>query len=785
MKPFLTITILLFFGHTGFSQTDPNPELIERLETFNKLYGYVKYFHPSDEAAALDWDAFSIYGVEQILKHPEKEFKTLLEELFLPVAPTLQLYHSGEEVKKHQFKLPDSVNNPDTIRWQHIGNGNFNTALTYKSLRTGRPREYFPVGYLGTKYLIDFPNVAVKEGDEFKIRYNAYNETDQFDFETNIDVCFFDKETGEYECTDKGGVYSTSFGSYSEIAVARKNFDGLALQVAPSGWGIFRIGGGMSLYKKEKGEWGRALEKVEWKDSTTVENSVKLVDKNDEFVFHQASFEHVKTLKVYTKMLKLESVKYQKPDSILFKPVKEIGDTWDTNIGSDLYLNLPLVLLGDDDTTFPIADQKNHLRLVQQIENKQYHKKASGDDLAVRIANVINSWNVIHHFYPYFDVLDVNWYEVAKTSIVRSFIDQDKYDHTFTLEWMLAHLEDAHIYVDDNFKNSRRYYPPFHVGYFNGKYLITAISEEADENIKVGDELVSINKVPIDELVLFEQQYVSAKVLNVLKKRALKRVIGTQSIWEKFEYTLKSQNDQQYVVDNKLKISSYRYYKLGNQMKDQRQKFVEIDKNFYYLNLYLVSFEEFYELANKLSTADKLIIDMRGYPDNHNGNIRKILGHFTKDKIEEMWMFTPKIAYPDRKNYMTDLREKGWEINPQEPYIGADIYYLINGDAQSYSESISGFFDATDRVTMIGTPTAGANGNVIYFNMPGGYTFRFTGMRVLKQNGERLHGIGFLPDVEVVPTAKGLSEGRDEVLEKAIELASANASTSDARKKKE
>lgn len=54
-----------------------------------------------------------------------------------------------------------------------------------------------------------------------------------------------------------------------------------------------------------------------------------------------------------------------------------------------------------------------------------------------------------------------------------------------------------------------------------------------------------------------------------------------------------------------------------------------------------------------------------------------------------------------------------------------------------------------------------------------------------KHDDSHLHGIGFLSDVEVRPTIKGIIEGRDEVLEKAIELASANASASDARKKKE
>jgi hypothetical protein len=32
--------------------------IIEQLRAFAKLYGYVRFFHPSDEAAELDWDSF-------------------------------------------------------------------------------------------------------------------------------------------------------------------------------------------------------------------------------------------------------------------------------------------------------------------------------------------------------------------------------------------------------------------------------------------------------------------------------------------------------------------------------------------------------------------------------------------------------------------------------------------------------------------------------------------------------------------------------------------------------
>ena len=41
-------------------------------------------------------------------------------------------------------------------------------------------------------------------------------------------------------------------------------------------------------------------------------------------------------------------------------------------------------------------------------------------------------------------------------------------------------------------------------------------------------------------------------------------------------------------------------------------------------------------------------------------------------------------------------------------------------------------------------------------------------MKVVKHDGSQHHGIGIAPTVPVTPTAKGIAEGRDEVLEKAV-----------------
>jgi C-terminal processing protease CtpA/Prc len=72
---------------------------------------------------------------------------------------------------------------------------------------------------------------------------------------------------------------------------------------------------------------------------------------------------------------------------------------------------------------------------------------------------------------------------------------------------------------------------------------------------------------------------------------------------------------------------------------------------------------------------------------------------------------------------------------------------------------------------LIGSNTAGTNGNVYTATqLPGDYQLLWTRMKVLKHDGSRLHGVGYAPNVPVSPTIRGTAEGRDEVLERAIEL---------------
>jgi C-terminal processing protease CtpA/Prc len=69
---------------------------------------------------------------------------------------------------------------------------------------------------------------------------------------------------------------------------------------------------------------------------------------------------------------------------------------------------------------------------------------------------------------------------------------------------------------------------------------------------------------------------------------------------------------------------------------------------------------------------------------------------------------------------------------------------------------------------VIGSTTAGADGDVSQIPLPGGLNTMISGLGVFYPDQKPTQRIGIVPDIEVKPTIAGIRDGRDEVLEVAI-----------------
>jgi C-terminal processing protease CtpA/Prc len=279
----------------------------------------------------------------------------------------------------------------------------------------------------------------------------------------------------------------------------------------------------------------------------------------------------------------------------------------------------------------------------------------------------------------------------------------------------------------------------------------------ANPNLRKGDVVTQING--IDPKKYFEEAYslISAGTKSSLDYRA-NRVSLAGDRGSILKITV---NDK--TIDLRRTETNYPPSK-------EKPRYRQIEDSIWYLNIDRIEMDTINKLLPALEKCNAIICDARGYPkDNH-----EFITHLMKsDDTTSSWMQIPQIIYPDQEN-ITGYSKHNWMqmMKAKKPYLGdKKVVYIIDGTAISYAESCLGYIEGYKLATIVGQPTAGTNGNINPFELPGGYTIPWTGMKVLKHNGSQHHGIGILPDIYVSKTIQGIKDDRDEFLEKAIEIA--------------
>src|SRR5690625_1393811 len=141
---FLFLFLLLLTSSCGYQTTDRSFSQEEKnLVAFSKMYGFVKYFHPSDEARQMDWNKLAVLGVEAVKKAKNNtELKSALDSVFLPIAPTITISEtrpdSGLFLSEYTESIGQDTTSLKTVTWQHLGVNTEQSSRYYASSRINR-----------------------------------------------------------------------------------------------------------------------------------------------------------------------------------------------------------------------------------------------------------------------------------------------------------------------------------------------------------------------------------------------------------------------------------------------------------------------------------------------------------------------------------------------------------------------------------------------------------------------------------------------------------------------
>ena len=771
MKKIALLLLITFLFINADAQTQ---QQIDNQVAFTKLYGYVRYFHPSDEAAGIDWDKFAVYGISRINNCADKaSLKKALIDLFTPIAPTLKIFDEQEKVTFDGRQLiPASLNGYKTIAWQHVGIG----TTTYKehpfqSARTNRSvfyTKYVQPALRGTSM---FNSIDAKpyQNKQFVLKGKAKLIAGPGfgHFWASVDKT--DKTPGFFDNSFNNLITQSTWKDFEVNGTIDADADLLRFGVLLEGAGDLLVDN-VSLLIKDGDTW-KELYNNNFNTHTaglTAVDPLNSQRKTNSKIYTygvisdpNSSTEKWAEIKSTSKFPQPPPGKWEKHTS-LFKAYPQVGEYIEKNIGSGLKIIMPISLYGNDSNTYPAADQakltalKNNLDLISKND-------LTADSLTTRVADVTITWNVFQHFFPYMDVIKTDWQQDLKDALVNANHDKNATDFHKTLKKFTAKLQDGHTYV--SWSRAKDYfYLPVSWDWAEDKLVITGVMDKSAD-LRRGDVITAINGKDPKTYFNEVEQYISAATPGSLAEKALTQsLMGNQNTTVELTYSGADNRAGKTIL--KRTLTAYTYSK-GIPSADTIKR---INNNITYINIGLASMKAIDKIMPQLQKNKAIICDLRNFPTDNWTTNHFIEYLLIKKDTASHWMQIPQRVYPDQQQIIGSITE-GFDLVPAKPHLNTKIIFIVDASEYSWAESYMSIIAHYKLATFVGQPTGGTNGDVNTFTLPGDYTISFSGLKITQLDGSQHQGVGTKPDIYVNKTIKGIRENRDEFLEKAIEVA--------------
>lgn len=422
------------------------------------------------------------------------------------------------------------------------------------------------------------------------------------------------------------------------------------------------------------------------------------------------------------------------------------------------------------------SNKHYYIAAIPNVSNPQFSNEKSYNsitiktDIGFRLLALYRYWNIIEYYFPYKYLIEDNWNDVLPEYIPKFVNSTSELEYKLCVLSLIARIHDTHANIWGNdpvlqpYKG--KYYAPLIVKFIEEKAVVTGYNDKLSgekSGLQKGDIILSINKKPID-LIIKEKLPITPASNYPTQLRDLARDIlrSNDSI---SEITYKRGSVESSL---KLKLMSQKEAGLlsGTTKRDTCYKLLTPEIAYIFpgsiKNVYLP------KIMNEVKGTKGLIIDMRTYPSEF---IVFTLGAYLMPEPTNFVKFSKmSITSPGLFTYSTPLKV-GVRNND---YYKGKIVIIINEITQSQAEYTTMAFRVAPNVKVIGSTTAGADGNVSQFNLPGGITTMISGIGVYYPDGKETQRVGIIPDIEVKPSIKGIKDGKDELLEKAIEIINLN-----------
>ena len=418
----------------------------------------------------------------------------------------------------------------------------------------------------------------------------------------------------------------------------------------------------------------------------------------------------------------------------------------------------------------PADPRQFYISLAPNIGNPSFdHEPAYANltlpDAGYQLLSLYRLWNIIEYWFPYRDLLEHSWDDELTAFIPRIALASTADEYKRELLAFISRIHDTHA----NLWSSLDVRPP--VGtctipvtlrFIENQAVVTGYTDAASgpaSGLKRGDIVTALDGVPVTQLVeRWSPFYAASNQPTRLRDIAASMTRGACGavpirVWRgSAPLELKSERTPQ---PKPGPIPASTHDRPG-------ETFQKLSPEVAYLKLSSVKASQAAAYIEAAAGTKGMIIDIRNYPSDF---VVFALGSHLVDRPTAFARFTAgDPANPGAFHW----RGAPISLAPTSPRYTGKIVILVDESSMSQAEYTTMAFRSAWNAVVVGSTTAGADGNVSPIPLPGGLRSMISGIGVFYPDKKPTQRVGIIADIQARPTIKGVRSGRDEVLEAAL-----------------
>lgn len=399
------------------------------------------------------------------------------------------------------------------------------------------------------------------------------------------------------------------------------------------------------------------------------------------------------------------------------------------------------------------------------FSNEKAYEQVIIPDEGLRLLALFRYWGMINYFYPYRESLG-DWDKTLAEMIPVFLQASGTQAYTQACQRLISAIHDSHAWVISTAlgKQKGMYTVPFQASFIEQQLTITRPCPEYQ--LSPGDVIQRINNIPVHLLVDSFRTLLSASN-NAAYQRDLASPFG---------YLFRG-NDSLMTVHitgksgtRAIPVKKVNYNTVDISFNEMTpippsataSKWLRDSIGYLYPGA--LSDAGFEEIMTDLQQAKGLIIDLRCYPS-------LFVPYRITQALKEKYSMFCYTTVPDLNTPGVIYIKKQLGCGPRfnSTPFAYPIVILVNEYTQSQAEFTAMALSTVQHAIVLGSQTAGADGNYSKIVLPGGISTGMSGTGIFYPDGRATQRVGIAIDKVVPVTIKGIAAGKDEQLDAAID----------------